>query len=97
MEIVNVNIVRMKKEGNLKAFASINLDDEIVIRGLKVIDGRFGLFVSFPSEKGADEKYYNTFYALNDDTRDYITQTVLDAFEKDGEKEEKPKRGRSGR
>ena len=89
MEITNVKVYKISNsKSNLKAFASINLDDELVIKNLKVVEGKRGLFVSFPSEKGSDGNYYDMVYALNDDTRDYITEKVLEAYE--AQEDEKP-------
>jgi stage V sporulation protein G len=81
MEIMKVNVYPVNGKSNLKAFVSINLDDEIVIKNLKVVEGKNGLFVSMPSEKAEDGKYYDAVYCLNQDTRDYVQEKVLDAYE----------------
>ena len=52
MEITEVKI--NLKEGvndKLKAFATVTLDDEFVIRDIKIINGKKGLFVAMPSAK----------------------------------------------
>ena len=94
MEITKVNIYKVSGTSNLKAFASINIDDEIVIKNMKVVEGSKGLFVSYPSEKGSDGEYYDQVYPLNKETRDYISDTILEAYEKE---DAKPERKRSGR
>lgn len=55
MEIseVRVKLVENNKE-RLKAFCSITLENDFVIRDLKVIDGTNGPFVAMPSRKLAD-------------------------------------------
>lgn len=89
MEITNVKVYKISNsKSNLKAFASINLDDELVVKNLKVVEGKNGLFTAFPSEKGSDGNYYDMVYALNDDTRDYINEKVLEAYE--AQEDEKP-------
>ena len=35
------------------------LDDTLVIKGLTLVEGNDGLFLSFPSKKGKDGNYYN--------------------------------------
>jgi len=52
MEITEVRI-SLKEAGNkkLKAFATITFDDEFVVRDIKIIEGRQGLFVAMPSAK----------------------------------------------
>lgn len=48
-----------------KAFIDLELDDTLVIKGLTLVEGKDGLFLSFPSKKGKDENYYNTVYSLD--------------------------------
>jgi stage V sporulation protein G len=52
MEVTEVRI-SLKEAGNrkLKAFATVTFDDEFVVRDIKVIEGRRGLFVAMPSTK----------------------------------------------
>lgn len=55
MEITEIRIKLMAVSppgnGRLRAFCSITLDSELVIRDLKVIEGTRGLFVAMPSRK----------------------------------------------
>lgn len=48
-----------------KAFVDLELDGTLVIKGLTLIEGKKGLFLSFPSVKGKDGKYYNSVYSLD--------------------------------
>lgn len=48
-----------------KAFIDLKLDDTLVIKGLTLVEGKEGLFLSFPSTKGKDGKYYNSVYSLD--------------------------------
>jgi stage V sporulation protein G len=52
MEITEVKI-SLKEAGNkkLKAFATVTFDDDFVVRDIKIIEGRQGLFVAMPSAK----------------------------------------------
>jgi stage V sporulation protein G len=52
MEIteVHVRLVRSKDE-QLKAFCSMTLDNEFVVRDIKIIEGPHGYFVAMPSRK----------------------------------------------
>lgn len=55
---MRITEVRVKLTGNrndrLKAFCSITIDHEFVIRDIKVIDGAGGYFVAMPSRKMSD-------------------------------------------
>lgn len=47
MEITEVRLT-LRNEDKLKAFANITFDNAFVVRGLKIIQGNRGLFVSMP-------------------------------------------------
>jgi stage V sporulation protein G len=80
---VNITEVRitLRNEDKLKAFASITFDDCFVVRGLKVINGSQGYFVSMPSRKRSDGTYQDLAHPINNDMRKKIEDRVLDAFE----------------
>ena len=82
MKITEVRIT-LRNEEKLKAFASITLDDSFVVRGLKVINGSQGYFVSMPSRKRKDGSYQDIAHPINNDMRKEIEDKVLDAFEKE--------------
>jgi stage V sporulation protein G len=64
----------------LKAFVDISIEDCIIVRGLKVINGRCGLFVSMPMEQDLNKKWYNTVDCLNKKARTEINTVVLKAY-----------------
>ena len=47
---IEARIDRLIQNGNLKAIASVSLDGMFVIKGLKVMDSKKGLFESMPQE-----------------------------------------------
>ena len=52
MEITQVRVHLKDSEGSkLKAFVTVTFDDMFVVRDLKVIEGKNGLFVAMPSVK----------------------------------------------
>lgn len=75
--------ITLRGEEKLKAFASITFDECFVVRGLKVIDGAQGYFVSMPSRKRRDGTYQDIAHPINNEMRAEIETKVLDAFEKE--------------
>jgi stage V sporulation protein G len=80
VKITEVRIT-LRNEEKLKAFASITFDDCFVVRGLKVINGSQGYFVSMPSRKRKDGSYQDIAHPINNEMRKEIEDKVLDAFE----------------
>lgn len=80
MEITEVRI-NLRDEDKLKGFASITFDNCFVVRGLKIIDGSNGYFISMPNKKLANGGYQDVAHPINNDMRKKIEKKVLDAFE----------------
>ena len=82
MEITEVR-VNLQDEEVLKAFVSITLDDEFVIRGLKVIQGMDGRFVAMPARRKKDGTFQDIAHPINRETRQYMEQVVLEAYDQE--------------
>src|SRR5215468_164464 len=82
VEITEVR-VSLRDDEKLKAFVSITLNNAFVIRGLKIIHGNTGLFVAMPSRKRPDGQHQDLAHPINDSTRKYLTQVVLDEYERE--------------
>ena len=57
MQITDVRVRKVAKEGKMKAVVSITIADEFVVHDIKVIEGEKGLFIAMPSRKAADGEY----------------------------------------
>ena len=82
MEITEVR-VSLQDEEVLKAFVSITLDDEFVIRGLKVIQGADGRFVAMPARRKRDGTFQDIAHPINRETREYLERVVLAAYDEE--------------
>ena len=82
MQVTDVRIRKITKEGKMKAVVSITLDDEFVIHDIKVIEGEKGLFIAMPSRRAGDGEYRDIAHPINSGTRNSIQSLVLEAYEK---------------
>ncbi len=82
MQITDVRVRKITKEGKMKAIVSITLDDEFVVHDIKVIEGDKGLFIAMPSKKASDGEYRDIAHPINSSTRDSIQRTILDSYER---------------
>ena len=80
-EITGVKIKKVKKEGNLKAWATITINDSIVMRDIRVLNGEKGLFVGMPGRKRSDGKYSDTVYIKNSSIKEDINKAILEMYE----------------
>ena len=81
MQITDVRVRKVTKEGKMKAIVSITLDNEFVVHDIKVIEGEKGLFIAMPSRKAADGEYRDIAHPINSDTRERIQSIILQKYE----------------
>lgn len=63
-----------------KCFIDLELDGTLVIKGLTLVEGENGLFLSFPSTKGKDGKYYNSIYSLDKEWRNLLQDACIKKY-----------------
>ena len=81
MQITDVRVRKMAKEGKMRAVVSITIDDEFVIHDIKVIEGDKGLFIAMPSKKATDGEYRDIAHPINSSTRERIQSMILDRYQ----------------
>ena len=81
MEITDVRVRRVAKEGKLKAVVSITIDDEFVVHDIKVIEGEKGLFIAMPSKKALDGEYRDIAHPINSGTRERLQNIILKRYQ----------------
>lgn len=83
MQITDIRIRKVDKEGKMKAVVSITIDEEFVVHDIKVIEGEKGMFIAMPSRKAADGEYRDVAHPINSDTRERIQQLILEKYQAD--------------
>ena len=81
MQITDIRIRKVDKEGKMKAVVSITIDEEFVVQDIKVIEGEKGMFIAMPSRKAADGEYRDVAHPINSDTRERIQQLILEKYQ----------------
>lgn len=87
MQITDVRIRRVEKEGKMKAVVSITIENEFVVHDIKVIDGEKGLFIAMPSRKASDGEYRDIAHPINSETRERISKLILEKYQEEKNKE----------
>ena len=85
MNITDVRVRKVAKEGKMKAVVSVTIDDtldgEFVVHDIKVIEGEKGLFIAMPSRKASDGEYRDIAHPINSATREQIQTIILDKYQ----------------
>ena len=73
--------------GKVKAMAEVEIGHGLLIKGLKIVEGRNGgIFVGYPSRRGKDGVYHEIVQPVSRDAEVAIRQAVVDAYKKSIEK-----------
>ena len=81
MQITDVRVRKVAKEGKLKAVVSITMDEEFVVHDIKVIEGEKGLVIAMPSKKALDGEYRDIAHPINSATRERIQTMILEKYQ----------------
>jgi len=82
VEITEVRVT-LRDEDKLKGFANVTFDNAFVVRGMKIIQGGTGYFVSMPSRRRPDGTHQDIAHPVNRDMRTLIEKRVLEAYERE--------------
>jgi len=83
MENVKIDVARIRKldgTGTLKAFADIVVGDSFLIRGMRVIEGKGGMFIGMPQKLGKNGKWYPHVFPLTKEAKETLAETVMEAY-----------------
>jgi len=79
--VIQVNrIYKVDGDSKLKAFVDVSWAG-VILKGLRVVNGSNGLFVSMPRHQGKDGKWYNTVYPTNKEIQKHLSDLVLAAYQ----------------
>lgn len=81
---VELSVARMNKfegEGTARAFCDLAVGELLLIKGIRVVQGKKGLFVSLPREQGKDGQWYGTVIPLSPEAHQQISEVVLAAYQ----------------
>ena len=80
LELAVKRVMKMNGNGTLKAFCDVALAGSFLIKGVKVVEGKNGLFVSMPREQGKNGQWYDTVVPLTKEAREQLSQVVLEVY-----------------
>ena len=80
MQITDVRIRKIEKEGKMKAVVSITIDEEFVIHDIKIIEGEKGMFIAMPSRKTAEGEYKDIAHPIKSSARELIQNLILQKY-----------------
>ncbi|MBN1352272.1 SpoVG family protein [candidate division KSB1 bacterium] len=80
MEITEISI-SLREEEKLRAFVNITLNDEFVIRGMKIIKGPTGYFIAMPSRRMPDGSFKDIAHPITSEFRQKLEKAILTQYQ----------------
>ena len=87
VQVTDIRIRSVEKEGKMKAVVSITIDDEFVVHDIKIIEGEKGMFIAMPSRKASDGEYRDIAHPINTATRERLQKMILAKYRETQEEE----------
>lgn len=76
-----INALKLLNYGRIKAVCDVVIAETVVVHGVRVVEGKDGLFVSFPCERKLDRegvvRHYDIVHPITAEARTELTETVL--------------------
>lgn len=82
MQITDIRVRKITKEGKMKAVVSVTFDEIFVVHDIKVIEGEKGLFIAMPSRRSGDGEYRDIAHPINSEMRDKLQKEILESMRK---------------
>ena len=76
-------LVRFDSKSALKAYVDLEIGNLFLVKGLRVVEGKNGLFVSMPRQQGKDAKWYDSVVALTKEAKQEVGRVVLEAYQQE--------------
>ncbi|HEX7022620.1 MAG TPA: SpoVG family protein [Trueperaceae bacterium] len=82
MRVTEARVTPLREpKGGTVAYARITIDEAFVVRDLRVVEGKKGLFVAMPQRKGKGDEYQDIAFPITREAREAIQEAVLAAYE----------------
>lgn len=69
------------KANNLVAVASVTFNNSLVVRGIKLVYGKSGFFLSMPSYMDSENQYKDICFVMDADDRTALFDAIFAEYE----------------
>jgi len=82
MKITDVRVFPVEINGSMvKAYATVTFDDSFVVRDMRIIEGKNGIFLSMPARRKRNGDYQDVCFPISAKLRDLMENEVLEKFD----------------
>ena len=81
-ELTVKRMLRFDTDGAIKAVCDVAVGELFLIRGLRIVDGRNGVFVSMPRQQAKNGRWFDLVSPLSKEIKATLEQTLIAAYER---------------
>jgi stage V sporulation protein G len=82
LKITEVRITKVEGQGALKAFASVTFDGVFAVHGIRVVEGKNGLFISMPNRQVKEGEYKDIAHPVTKEFKKELSDAILAEYKK---------------
>lgn len=82
MNISKVKVLKVENGGKCLAVASFLINDCFAVHGVRIIDGKEGLFIAMPNRRNEEGVYKDICHPINQEARDIIQNAIIEEYNK---------------
>ncbi len=83
LELSVKRLIKFNGDGSLRAYCDLAIGEQFLIKGVRVVEGKHGAFVSMPRQQGKDAKWYDSVVALTKEAKTEVGRVVLEAYQRE--------------
>lgn len=80
---IKAKVYKINDKDWLKGMASITIDNSFVVKGIKIIESRNGLFVAMPNRKRINGEYADICFPITAEARQQINDEIFKVYNKE--------------
>ena len=83
-------LVKFDGEGSVKAYCDVAIEEQFLVKGVRVVNGKKGTFVSMPRQQGKNGQWFDSVEVLTPEAKASLDRVVLDAYQQEGTSTDRP-------
>ena len=78
--MIEVARLHRLENGMVKAFVDVIFNGQLLVKGVRIVEGKNGMFITMPQSQGKDGKWYCTAMLLDDSLKAELQEVVIEAY-----------------
>ena len=78
---VRIKLVRTENDNKLRGYADVTFEGIFVVHGMKILQGKDGLFIAMPSKRTNGGEFKDIAHPITTELRSELTEAIIREYE----------------